>query len=738
MNLIKISKMLTKKYDVVVTNPPYMGSGIMNDHLKTYLKKNYADSKQDLCTAFMEVEFVKDAGYLSMINQQAWMFLTSFDKLREKIIKNKSIVSLAHLGFGTFGADFGTTTFVIKNSEETKQGIYFRLVDYKSCSGKEEKYLEMLENKEYYMINQERFKSIPTAMIGYWLNDDFLNNFINGENLGNIAEPKFGMSTADNNRFVRNWFEVDKYSTCFPGQEIKEQRWFPYNNGGDFRKWYGNNNDLVNWKNNGNEMRSLGNPTIRNESFYFKSGLTWTAISSGKLSVRFFDKGFLFSSAGFCLFKNDNIEYILGFLNSVVSREYLKLLSPTINFNVGSIALLPIINSDSSELIKKLVKENVCLAKDDWDSFETSWDFAKHPLIKYAYNGYSFDKNKDSWNYLIKDSYSVWESKCEERFNLLKNNEEELNKIFINIYGLENELDYKVEDKDITVKKADREREIKSLISYAVGCMFGRYSLDENGLVCAGKELDTNKFKTYQVDIDNIIPITDDAYFNDDIVDKLKNFISIVFGRETLNENIDFIAETLGKKGTETSEETIRRYFVNDFYNDHIKMYQKRPIYWLFDSGKKNGFKAIVYMHRYNENLIPKIRLDYLHRIQTTYEKLLSDVNYKLTTELSMSDKKAVQNKQVDLNAKLQEIKEYDEKLEKMENVKNATEVAVFLSEERGWNDESIAVSGEEIFSGSKINESVALQKKLREIKCITTEALTYYPKAEEKYSRWY
>jgi len=270
---------------------------------------------------------------------------------------------------------------------------------------------------------------------------------------------------------------------------------------------------------------------------------------------------------------------------------------------------------------------------------------------------------------LISDKFQEWERSCNERFNHLKSNEEELNRIFINIYGLQDELTPEVADKDITIRKADREREIKSLISYAVGCMFGRYSLDEEGLIHAGGEFDSNKYKTFKADIDNVIPITDEAYyFGDDIVSRFKQFIEVVYGKETLNENLDYIAETLGKKGTETSEDTIRRYFVNDFYADHIKTYQKKPIYWLFDSGKKNGFKALVYMHRYNENLVPKVRLDYLHRLQNTYEKLLTDTTYKLSTELSMTDKKEAQKRQADLNAKLQETKEYDEKIAHIAN----------------------------------------------------------------------
>ena len=339
------------------------------------------------------------------------------------------------------------------------------------------------------------------------------------------------------------------------------------------------------------------------------------------------------------------------------------------NYEVGQISSIPVImaNNDTKKIIKELVERNIEIEKEDWDSFETSWNFTTHPLIEYK-EAYGYGSDLNDWSYKIKDAYESWKLNCDKKFKLLKNNEEELNRIFIDIYGLNKEIIPKVDDKYITIRKADRLREVKSLISYTVGCMFGRYSLDEDGLIYAGGEFDESRYKKFKADSDNIIPITDEAYFDDDIVQRFKQFIEVSFGKETLNENLDFIAETLGKKGTETSEETIRRYFVNDFFNDHCKIYQKRPIYWLLDSGKKNGFKALIYMHRYNENLIPKARLDYLHRVQTTYEKLLSDVNYKLTTDLSMVDKKDAQKRQADLNAKLQEIKEYDEKIAHIAN----------------------------------------------------------------------
>ena len=495
----------------------------------------------------------------------------------------------------------------------------------------------------------------------------------------------------------------------------------------EYRKWYGNTIEVVNWENNGKEIREYNNYLnatrtsnigIANTQYYFKESGTWGLVSSARFSVRYSPKGAIFDTGGSSLF-SDNIKYLIGLLNTKIVQEIMRIQNPTLNFQPGNVSKIPIIIDKVNE-VELFVEQNINLSKKDWDSFEISWDFKRHPLLEFIdsmpglhdsnanvppthlkivknnYEEECFVADELPMKARISDSFRRWKEYTEKQFSTLKKNEEELNKIFIDIYGLQDELTPDEEDKDVTIRKADQEREIKSLISYAVGCMFGRYSLEKDGLIYAGGDFDKvyKKYKgenggwagvslanytvlndngkeidlSFEVDNDNVIPITDEAYFGDDIVERFKKFISVVYGKETLNENLDFIAETLGKKGTETSEETIRRYFVNDFFKDHVKIYQKRPIYWLFDSGKKNGFKALIYMHRYNENLVPKIRLDYLHRMQTTYEKLLSDINYKLTTELSMTDKKEAQKRQADLNAKLQEIKEYDEKIAHIAN----------------------------------------------------------------------
>ena len=671
--IIKVANILKTKFDVVVTNPPYMGQGKMNSIIKNYLIKNYKNGKMDLCTAFMLINFIKKNGYLSMINQQAWMSLESFEDLRKEVLSNNNISSMIHLGFGTFGADFGTTTFVLKKCEENN-GIYFSTIEVKSSDEKEMLYLRKLSNSDNYLISKEKFSKIPGMIISYWLNEHQFSIFEKNQLFGIYGETKKGVLSGNDKRFLRLWYEVKNNKIGFNLKDHsdmveKNLKWIPVTSGGNYRKWYGNFEVVINLENDGYEIKNNKENScrLRKSKYYFKECVTWSEVSMKGFSVRYVPNGILFGNSGPVCFFNNNIYYYLGFLNSKISTDFLKLLSPTLTFGPEQIKRIPIIISKENENnIKTKVENNIDISKEDWDSFETSWDFIKHPLIEYKSGiGYADDKE---WNFRIKDAYESWKSNCDENFKLLKNNEEELNRIFIDIYGLQDELAPDVEDKDITIKKADKEREIKSLISYAVGCMFGRYSLDQDGLVYAGGDFDKSKYKTFSVDEDNIISITDEAYFGDDIVERFKKFIKVVYGDNTFNENMDFIAETLGKKGTETSEDTIRRYFLNDFFNDHVKIYQKRPIYWLFDSGKKNGFKALIYIHRFNENLIPNVRLDYLHRVQTTYEKLLSDVNYKLTTDLSLSDKKAAQNRQADLNAKLNEIKEYDEKIAHIAN----------------------------------------------------------------------
>lgn len=474
--------------------------------------------------------------------------------------------------------------------------------------------------------------------MAYWVNEKFLLCFNKSHLLRNISNPKQGLITGNVNKFVRKWFEISCCNFSKKNDCYFDSKWYPYCNGGNFRKWYGNNEDVVNWYDNGIEVKTFfdENGKLRsrpqNQQFYFKEGGTWTAISSASFSVRYFPKGYIFSNAGMAIFTKKSLLLILiGFLNSKLSQAYLSIYNEGLNYNQGDIAKLPIIDNLDDEMILNKVNQCISLSKSDWDAFETSWDFTKHPLVvtsgQLLVNSDSSANTQLSTTHYplttIAQTYQRWEEETNARFTQLKANEEELNRIFIDIYGLQDELTPEVEDKDVTVHKADLQRDIKSLLSYAVGCMFGRYSLDVEGLAYTGGEWDESKYVTFKPDEDNVIPITDEDYFEDDIIGRLIAWLKVVYGAETLEENLRFIADALGTSG-DTARQKIRNYFLKDFFKDHCKIYQKRPIYWLYDSGKQNGFKALIYMHRYNADTSGQVRAEYLGKMEETYE---SEIN---------------------------------------------------------------------------------------------------------------
>lgn len=613
--LVAVGEVLAQKYEVVVTNPPYMGSSGMGAKLSAYVKQNYPDTKSDMSTVMMEktLAMCSENGFMAMINIPVWMFLSSYEKLRNNILRQNSYVNMLHFGRGVFGSDFGTTAFVIgKKHINNYLASYRRLFEKQgavdSVDVKEKWFFEC---RGEHVAKQENFAKIPGAPVAYWVSKELIGDFDNGLLLSDFGKPSQGMSTCDVNRFTRLWFEPSVYET-----NIKEKnnihKWVKYNKGGEYRKWYGNREYLVFWNNDGHIMQEEG-ALLRNRAYYFKSFIAWTKVSSANTGFRFFEDYFLFDGAGGTLFLYDesNIPVFLGLLNSTVAAKILNVISPTLNFNenhIGSIPVIEMSNEDKSK-VTELVYQNIYISKSDWDAFETSWDFTKHPLLR----------NKST----ISEAYSEWEAECNTRFAQLKANEEELNCIFIDIYGLQDELTPEVEDKDVTVRKADLQRDIKSLLSYAVGCMFGRYSLDVEGLAFAGGTWDDSKYVTFKPDEDNVIPITDEDYFEDDIIGRLIAWLKVVYGAETLEENLHFIADALGTSG-DTARQKIRNYFLKDFFKDHCKIYQKRPIYWLYDSGKQNGFKALIYMHRYNADTSGQVRAEYLGKMEETYE---SEIN---------------------------------------------------------------------------------------------------------------
>ena len=673
--MIRPAEIMSRKYAVVATNPPYLNK--YDPKLKDFINANYKDYSGDLFSVFMyrNFGFCKNGGYSGFMAPFVWMFIKSYEPLRHLIIYKKSLTTLIQMEYSAFEeATVPICTFVFKNGQDDSRALCFKLSEFKGgMDVQRAKTLEAISDPNcgyYFEANTRDFTRIPGTPISFWVTEALYKDFEN-QKIQDIEPPRFGMSTSDNNRFVRAWHEVSSDKFAYPALSFNavdtSKKWYPYNNGGEFRRWYGDNGDVVNWENDGYEIKGFGRAAIRNKDFYYRSGITWTAISSAKISVRAFDYGFLFSSAGFCIFEENLKLYILAFMNSNVGAEILRILSPTINFNVGDIARLPVkVDSIRRTAIESITSDNISISRSDWDSFETSWDFQAHPLVPTTYE--KFEQLSEGMNSmeckkvvsLLSESYRRWEQECEYRFLQLKKNEEELNRIFIDIYGLQDELTPNVEDKDVTVRKADVQRDIRSLLSYAVGCMFGRYSLDVPGLTYAGGTWDTSKYTTFHPDKDAIIPICDDEYFEDDIVGRFVKFVEVVYGKETLEENLRFIADALGGKGT--SREVIRNYFINDFYADHLKVYQKRPIYWLFDSGKKNGFKCLIYMHRYQPDTIARIRTDYVHEQQSRYRTAIADLEQRINGA-STSERVKLSKQLAKLQAQAEEIRVYEEKI---------------------------------------------------------------------------
>ena len=653
--LVRVAQTLAQKYDVVVTNPPYMGASNMNSDLSEYVKKYYPDSKSDLFAVFIEVcsRMAKQNGYQAMITQHAWMFLSSFEKLREKMMLTETI-SMAHLGARAFeeigGEVVQTTAFVrCANHVEGYKGTYCRLIEPTSQQGKEEMFLA---GQNRYTANQDDFAKIPGASVAYWVSKKLYSTFRNSL-LYDYTISDGQNKTGDNAKFVREFWEVRNSNVG------KGKKWLFYAKGGGYRKWYGNLSEVVNWSEEAREFYKNDKICrIIPEYLWYKAGITWSLISNNP-SFRLLPEEATFDVGGSSIFlkDNSNIEFVLGLLNSKVFSYVQKIVNPTINIQVKDIRVMPFVKKNENE-ITGLAEECSFLSKEDWDSFETSWDFTRHPFIKAITK---YPNMMDIGNIYLAECYDIWAGECEERFEKLKANEEELNRIFIDIYGLQDELTPEVEDKDVTVRKADLGRDVRSFISYAVGCMFGRYSPTYDGLAYAGSTWDDGKYNIYKPDADGIIPICDDEYFEDDMMGRFVEFVRVVYGDSSLEDNLLFIAKALGGKGQ--PKEVIRNYFLNDFYADHCKIYQKRPIYWLFDSGKKNGFKCLIYLHRYQPDTIARIRTDYVHEQQARYRTAIEDLEKQVAAATSTSERVKLTKQLNKVQAQDTELHQYEEKV---------------------------------------------------------------------------
>lgn len=698
--LVQVAEALAQKYDVVVTNPPYRGIGEVDLTLQDYAKREYPISKQDLSTIFMEKNYdmCKEHGLFSMINIPVWMILTTFTALRQKLYDCTEIINLIHIGRGVFGSDFGTVAFTIRRSTISGfKGIYKRLFDRAGDVGSEEQKIERFFGKQgTYLSSKENFAGIPGRRLVYWASSNNASAYKKYMSLSKYADVKKGISTADDKRFLRLWHEVrtDKFSV-FSENKAKWQR---LNKGGAFRRWYGNNEYVINWENNGKAIKAFPNSVVRNESYYFKNGLTWTYVTNYKLNVRYYENAVL-AAAGPGIFPSGmDVRYILGLLNTKAAQLFANNVGgESITYEVGEVASIPVadVSQSITDTVAGIVESCVFISRTDWDSYETSWDFKRHPLCASKLTG-AYAQEGTMTSIRLSCAYERWKSECEARFQQLKSHEEALNRIFIDVYGLQDELAPEVADRDVTVRrifdgKGDvpesmkgngyvrtKRDEIVSLISYAVGCMFGRYSLDAEGIAYAGGDFDSvfsrnqpaDKAETmsggkdydfiksgeqwvpvtFSPDADNIIPICDDEYFDGDIVGRFVEFVKTVYGEDTLEENLRFIAVSLGGSGH--PREVIRSYFLTDFYADHLKTYQKRPIYWLFDSGKKGGFKALIYMHRYQPDTIARIRTDYVHEQQARYRTAIADLEQRIGA--------AATGERVKLNKQLAKLREQD------------------------------------------------------------------------------
>ena len=698
---VSIAYMLTKKYNAIITNPPYMGATAMNTKLSKYVKDDYPDSKSDLFAIFIEKwnMMTTPCGYNSMVTMQSWMFLSSFEKMRKNIISTKDIVCLMHMENMVMGIAFGTAVTVFRNLHIFNfKGTYTQI---KLCdiANNKPRYFPIIENR-FAQVSTDNFSRIPGTPIAYWISKNMLKVFENIY-ISDLAISNGQNITGNNNIYIRLFWEVEL-------NKINSNYWAKCARGGGYRRYYGNDVNVILWTSEAkSHYRTDSIARIVPEYLQFKEGITWSYITSSIPSFRKLWNYELFEKAGTSIFIKDKnaLNPLLGLLNSIVVKEVLNIINPTINFQVRDILSIPIKEEIlSNHNINMLVNENISITKNDWDSFETSWDFKCHPLISVISHNRAFID--DTIDIDLAECYTCWENECNERFNQLKANEEELNRIFIDIYGLQDELTPEVEDKDVTVRKADLQRDIKSLISYAVGCMFGRYSLDEEGIVLAGQPFESHFFEasaprcgtgfagapgasvtigefyyktddgvkkcTYNPDKDNIVPICDEEYFSDDIVSRFCKWVKIVYGEKSLETNLDFIAEALGNKGN-TSREVIRNYFLNDFFNDHCNTYSvtgsgKRPIYWLFDSGKQNGFKALIYMHRYDADTVGRVRTDYLHKAQKYVETAMQSAQYTIDNATSASEKSRATKAVTKYTKQLAEMKIYDEAIAHVAN----------------------------------------------------------------------
>lgn len=667
--LLRQSKVLSQKYDVLCTNPPYMGSSNMNDSLKKFVSKEYDKGKADICVAFIEsgLTHVKSNGYCSLVTMHSWFFLSSFESFRKDLLEKSTIKSILHLGMEAFEGIIGkvvqTAAFVLQNKNiQDYKPHAVKLVDYYDGRKYEKEAQFFNERNRYKSIKQREFNNIPGSPIAYWISERFNEVFCEGEQLSQIGDAKSGLQTGDNNYFLKYWHEVNINNIGFNNKSLDEAiesgyKWFPQVKGGSYRKWYGNYDYVVNFQNGGYEIKNFeGHGIIKSPHLYFKEGITWSHTTNVSFGSRILPSGFIFNVEAPTIFNVEDQYLLLGLLNTKITDYILSIINDTIHYLVGDMKKIPVIypkDKETKELVRSIVLNNISLCKNDWDYFEISWDFKKHPLLIHKSG-------------TINDSLNIWETTANQQFEELKKNEQKLNEVFIQAYGLQDEMTPDVLEESISIRRVIKEREVKSFLSYAVGCIFGRYSLDEDGLIFAGGKFNHDKYKLFPADKDGILPILSGRFLEEDIIDRIIELINVTFGESCLTENLEFIAMMIGKKDNETPIETITRYFLNDFYKDHVQVYKRKPIYWLFTSGKQKAFNSLIYIHRYEKSTLSRIRTDYLHVLQ-----LRMDVERKSLFDIIEGDGmvQEIRNAKKELKSlelKIEELRAYDEKLHHM------------------------------------------------------------------------
>ena len=664
--LVQQAKLLAKQYDAVIANPPYMGGKGMNTALKDFAKKTFPDSKSDMFAMFIErcQALSKISGETAFVTPYVWMFISSYEQMRSKLVTDATIQSLVQLEYNAFEpACVPVCAFIVGKADIADfVGSYIKLSDFKGHENQSPKTLEAINNPDcgwFFNAKPDDFKKIPGSPIAYWVSDKIFKSFENGRPLSNVAMPSVGLQTGDNDLFIKFWFEVNKSNIDFTynktsDNEISEKKWFPYTKGGEFRKWYGNNFWVVNWQNDGYQIKQHRSSRPQNRDKYFLEGLSYTNISSSQFASRYTPSGFIFDQKGSMFFSEKliNIKNVACFLHSKIGSELLKITSPTLDFNPGSLANLPLLDVNLVD-IERMFDKAVCSSKEDWDSYETSWDITENPIIRTQQS-------------TLEQAFNTWQQQNADAVAEMKRLEEENNKLFIDAYGLQDELTPDVPDAQITLTRADREKDSQRLVSYALGCMMGRYSLDEPGLIYAhagNQDFDASRYQTFPADADGIIPLTEMHWFEDDATRRIQEFLTAVWGKDTLDTNMQWLAESLDKKANETAEDTIRRYLASKFYKDHMQTYKKRPIYWLFSSGKQGAFQALVYLHRYNESTLARMRTEYVMPLISKMAAMVNSLQSEIENSDSAAEIKRKEKELQNLHKQQAELSSFEEKL---------------------------------------------------------------------------